>query len=141
MSGELKTAMDALAAALATACPNRLVGRNFKPMAQRTDEDLLTGILSLACLGEQDYANYRGREADLGKLKVVLIGQLAVAADAEPSALEDAEFVMAEEVKAFLALPPPYPLVECLATGYRQSGQLEHPYGWVAFELEVRGDG
>lgn len=138
MAGELTTKMLALAGQLGAACPTRIVGRDFLPLAQRTDEELLDGVITVVSQGEMDYANYRGREAQLGRVLAVLVGQLRVADNDPRSALEDAEFAMAEEIKAWLASPPSAPLEECLATGFRQSGQLEHPYGWVVFELEVR---
>jgi hypothetical protein len=138
VAGELKAALDALAGSLAAACPGRFVSRDFVPLAQRTGEELEAGVLAVAALGESEFANYRGREADLGLLRVVIVGQLKVAEAAMPSALEDAEFALAEQVKAWLAGPMLAPVRQCLARSFRQSGQLEHPYGWVAFECEVR---
>lgn len=137
-AGELRAAMEALGASLAAACPGRYVSRSLVPLAQRTAEELEAGVLAVAALGERDFANYRGREADLGTLRVVIVGQIKVAEESPPYVLEDAEFAMAEQVKAFLAAPLLAPLRQCVASGYRQSGQLEHPYGWVAFECEVR---
>lgn len=130
--------MEALGASLAAACPGRYVSRDFVPLAQRTSEELEAGVLALAALGESRFANYRGREADLGVLRVVVVGQLKVADAAMPHVLEDAEFALAEQVKAWLASPMLAPVRQCVAQSFRQSGQLEHPYGWVAFECEVR---
>jgi len=139
VAGELKAAMDAVAAGLAAACPGRFVSRDFVPLARRTAEELEAGVLAVAALGESGFANYRGREAELGVLRVVVVGQVKVAEASMPSALEDAEFALAEQVKAWLASGPLLaPVRQCLARSFRQSGQLEHPYGWVAFECEVR---
>lgn len=142
--GELSNAVQALVAALAVACPARVVRRGFVPYPQLPEEVLLAGSLHVLALGEGDFANWRGREADLGTLRVVIVGQVladarALPVDAGPQALsaavQDAEFALAEEVKGFLA--DPAPLRQCLATGFEQSGQMECPFGWVAFECEV----
>lgn len=138
MAGELKAAMEALGASLAAACPGRFVSRDFVPLAQRTADELEAGVLAVASLGESEFANYRGREADLGLLRVVIVGQLKVSEALMPAAVEDAEFALAEQVKAWLAGPMLAPVRQCLARSFRQSGQLEFPYGWVAFECEVR---
>ena len=66
-------------------------------------------------------------------------GVQAIISAAQMLMLGDAEFALAEQVKAWLASGPLLaPVRQCLARSFRQSGQLEHPYGWVAFECEVR---
>lgn len=135
MADALKDALDAFAGALALALPARLVTRDFRPLAQRVEAEIEQGVVSVVCLGEKDYANYRGREADLGTLSVMIVAQLKVTEDAAPSELEDAEFALAGEIKA--ALSGPLPVRQALTSGFRQSGQIEFPYGWVAFECEV----
>lgn len=134
---ELAAALDALVQGLAEACPGRLVSRSFRPLAQIPQEDLERGVLTVMLRGERDWKNYRGREADLGTLNVTLVGQLVVAADAGGVGVEAAEMALAREIKTFLGTPLPAPLRACLAPGYDQSGQLDTPYGWVVFELEV----
>lgn len=137
MVGELDAAMDALASTLAASCTGRVVTRSFTPIAQRTAEELEAGVLALMAQGESGYANYRGREAELGTVKVVLVGQVKVADGSPPVEIERAEFAFAEQIKTALHGPLLPPLRQALARSFAQSGQLEHPYGWVAFELEV----
>ena len=137
--GTPEQTLDALRTGLATALPTRIVRRDFRPLAQCKAADLVTGILTLVNRGERNYANYLGREAQLGTLDVLLIGQLKVADTAAPLAIEQAELALAEEVKGFLQAPAPAGVTECLAQSFAQSGQLETPFGWVIFELEVRG--
>lgn len=132
--------LAALRDGLAAALPSRLVMQSFKPMAQRSQDELVQGVLSAICRGEGKYANYHGREAQLGTLDVLLIGQLMVAGDPDGLAIEQAELAFAEEIKAFLRAPLPAGLRDCQASGFRQSGQLEVPFGWVVFELEVMGN-
>jgi hypothetical protein len=137
VAGEVE-ALNALVEGLQAACPGRVVGRSFRPMAQIPDEELLQGVLTVTLRGEFDWANYRGREAQLGTLQVILLGQLRVAENADRVTVEDAELAMANEIKAFLGSPLPSPVRSCLAPGYSQSGQMDYPYGWLAFECEVR---
>ena len=66
----------------------------MKPATVYADEDLRAGVVSLARLGEKDFANYRGREADLGTVEAVLVGRVAVGMDADEVELERAELAL-----------------------------------------------
>lgn len=140
MSG-IDATLSALSAGLAAALPaGRIVTRSFQPLALRNQADLLAGVFTLVCRGESGYANYLGREADLGALRVLLFGQLLLPGNPSGLQVEQAELAMAEEVKTFLRSPLPAGVRECLARSFEQSAQLEVPMGWIGFELEVRGD-
>lgn len=132
----LAAVMTALRDGLEAALPGRLVTRRFLPLSMRSQEELAAGVVAVVALGEQDFANYRGREADLGTLQVVIVGQLQVASG-HPDEVEDAELELAAQIKAWLAGAMPEPVRQCIARGFRQSGQLEAPYGWVVFECKV----
>ncbi len=134
----MEAQMEALRASLAAALPGRVVSRSMKPATVYADEDLRAGVVSLARLGEKDFANYRGREADLGTVEAVLVGRVAVGMDADEVALERAELALAGEILEWLQGPMPAGVGQCLATGFRQSGQIEYPAGWVLFKLEVQ---
>jgi hypothetical protein len=128
--------MAAIVAALGTACPTRTVTRDMKDFADRSSSELTAGVLTLVSLGEGGYRNYNGREAMDGRHRMLLVGQVAVSEVSDPSDVEDAEFALVEEVKAFVrALPPG--LCSLSMTGFRQSGQAEAPYGWVSIDLEM----
>lgn len=131
----LREALEALKAGLAAALPGRVVTRDLLAFEQRLQSDLEAGVLTVVSSREGRYANYRGREAQMGKLNVVVVGQLKLAEDALPSEVEDAEFEFAEEVKDFLAGSLPVADVQLIET--RFSGQLEAPYGWLAMDWEV----
>ena len=131
----LREALDALAAGLQAALPVRVVTRDLLNFDRRLQSDLEAGVLTLVAGREFAYANYRGREADLGRVAVVVVGQLKLPEDAAPSAVEDAEFAFAEEVKDYLRGLLPVSAVDLLET--RFSGQLEAPYGWFAMDWEV----
>lgn len=131
----LSEALESLKTALASALPTRVVTRDLLNFDRRAESDLEAGVLTVIASRESSYANYRGREADLGKLSVAAVGQLKLPEDALPSEVEDAEFAFAEEVKAFLQTALPVEAVTLLET--RFSGQLEAPYGWFAMDWEV----
>lgn len=132
---ELGERMALILSSFAATVPARVTTRDLKPFEQRSDAELVAGIYTLVSVGEGDYANYNGREMQDGRQRMLLIGQIKVAENATPSAVEDAEFALRDEVKAFVrALPAP--LCTLLVTGFRQSAQAEHPYGWIAFDLE-----
>lgn len=131
----LVDALEALKAGLAAAMPARVVTRDLLSFDQRQESDLLAGVLTVVTNREGRYANYRGREAQMGRLNVVVVGQLKLAEDALPSEVEDAEFAFVEQVKDFLAGILPVEAIDLLET--RFSGQMEAPYGWFAMDWEV----
>lgn len=127
--------LEDIRADLALAMPTRVVTRDFLDFAQRSQVDLEAGTLTILTQRESRYANYRGREADLGRLTLAVVGQLKLPEDALPSAVEDAEFAFAEEVKDWLQGVLPVNLIDLIET--RFSGQMDAPYGWFAMTLEV----
>lgn len=131
----LADAMNALKDALVVALPGRVVTRDLLPFDQRRDADLVAGVLSMVSSREAGYATYRGREAQMGKLSVVVVGQLRFPEAALPSVVEDAVFAFVEEVKAFLGGALPVADVRLIET--QISGQVEAPYGWFAMDWEV----
>lgn len=131
----LREAFEALRADLAAALPTREVTRDLLNFDRRMQSDLEAGVLTLVAGREFAYANYRGREADLGRVAVVVVGQLKLPEDALPSAVEDAEFAFAEEIKNYLKGVLPVSGIDLLET--RFSGQQEAPYGWFAMDWEV----
>ena len=132
---ELGDRMNLIKTTLATALPARIFTRDMMDFAGRKNSDLQAGIYTLVSNGESGYQNLLSRKAMDGSQKILLIGQIEMSEDSNPSALEDAEFVMVDEIKTFLrALPPA--LCQLQMTAFRQSGQIEHPRGWVAIDLE-----
>lgn len=126
--------LEQLKDALATALPGRLVTREWLDPSQRKDEALQQGVITLISRREQGYADYPGREAQLGTLELALIGQLHCGAKGNGLDVERAELALVEEVKAFVANRPDE-LGNLALRSWEQSGQLEAPYGWVAFSL------
>lgn len=133
---DLSVKFEQLRSALQAAYPARIVTRSFLNPAERADADLLSGVYTIISQGEGGFENLPGREAMYGKIDLVLLAQLKVAEGDASSAIEDAEFEMVDEIKAFVrALPVGIDSLEIKQ--FRQSGQIDHPYGWVVFEMEM----
>lgn len=133
---DLSDKLDLLRTSLETALPGRIVTRSFEDAADLKDADLERGIVTIATQGEGGYNNLPGREAMYGTLDLVLVGRLKVKETDSGEALENAEFILVEEIKAFVrALPAGIDSLEIKR--YRQSGQIERPYGWVLIEMEM----
>lgn len=132
---ELGDRMNLIKTTLAAALPSRVVTRDFLDFTDRKDADLLAGIYTLMSGGEKDYQNLLSRHAMDGQQSILLVGQFRVAEGAASSAIEDAEFAMVDEIKAF-ARALPDSLCQLNMLGFRQSQQVDHPYGWVAIDLE-----
>jgi hypothetical protein len=132
---EIGDRMAAIKTALATALPARVITRDLMDFSQRDAADLTKGIYTLVSGGENGYQNLLMRQAMDGQAKMLLVGQIALDESAMPSDTENAELTMVDEIKAFLRTLPPA-LCRLQVTSFRQSQQLEHPYGWVAFDLQ-----
>lgn len=131
---ELGTKFEQLRAALQAALPGRVVTRSYQ--TDPADSDLLTGMFTILAQGEGGFNNLPGREAMYGRQDLAILAQLKVAEGDAGQDIEEAEFEMIEELKGFVrALPAGIDSLEIKS--YKQSGQIEHPYGWVLFELEM----
>lgn len=133
----LSDRMNAIQSALAAMYPARTVTRDLKDFAARPLGELQSGIYTVLSTSEGNYSHYLGGMTRDGEHRVLVVGQVAVAETAAPSMTEDAEGVMIDEIKAFTRDLPPE-LGSLTLTGWRQSQQLEHPYGWVAFDMTLR---
>lgn len=131
----LRDALENLKDGLQATMPTRVVTRDLLNFDLRPQAELEAGVLTVVTNLERGYANYRGREADLGKLSLLVVGQLKLPDDALPSEVEDAEFAFAEEVKDFLKGALPVQAADLVETQF--SRQWEVPYGWFAMEWEV----
>lgn len=135
----LTVQMKALAAVLLAMYPTRIVSRELKDFTERGDDLLVQGVYTVVARSEGDYSHTMGREAHYGTLKIGLLGQIKVAEGSPMYAVEDAEGVLIDEIKALMrSRTLAINSLKLVAT--RQSGQLEYPYGWVAFDLTMQGD-
>ena len=131
--------MELLRGALATAYPKRVVSRDLADFADRKKQDLAAGIYTIVNLASDQYPNYRGREGNFGRVQIVLLAQIELAESSTPSQIEDAELAMLEELQAFTRTVLPQGIDSLVLTAHRSSGQLEHPYGWIACQMEFMG--
>lgn len=133
-------AVDVIEASLMATLTTRHVQRSL--LADPGDESadrLKAGVVCLVVEGGGDFANYRGREADLGTLQLRLVGFLQVAEDSKPEAIEEAELILLGELLDWVNDHPQLPGVDSVVPGrWQQSKQLEHPYGWLTLGLDVK---
>jgi hypothetical protein len=133
--GELSTRMAAIVAAFAAAYPARVVTREYKDRSLLSQTVLTAGTYAILSRGEGGFDNLPERKAMDGTHRILVAGQIQLAETATGANIEDAEFAMVEEWKAFVrALPAGMCRLEM--TNWVQSTQIEHPYGWVAIDLE-----
>jgi hypothetical protein len=135
--GSLLTLRAALKAAMAAAMPARVITRDLRDFAEREEADLLAGVVTLVGAGEKDYVDLLGGAYDQGTVPFTVVGQVKIGEGTSPSAVEDAEDALMEEIKAFVINPGSDLLGGIRLLGWRQSGQLEHPYGWIGCDIEV----
>jgi hypothetical protein len=138
----LESARDALldlwVSNMADFLPDRVIGRGLVDPATLPQKDLQAGVLRLVSRGGGNFANYQGREGELGTVKCVLLGFVLVPEKSEKKDVERAELALLEDVLRWVGLRKLPPL-DCIYPGdYTQSGQLEHPIGWFALHLEAR---
>jgi len=131
--------MKALQAVLAAMYPDRVVTRDLLDFADRPEEDLLKGIYTVVARKEDGYSHTMGREAYYGTQFIGLVGQIKVEDGSTPSVVEDAEGVMIDEIKTLMRSRS-MQVNSLLLVACRQSGQIEYPYGWVAFDVTMMGD-
>ncbi len=128
--------LAALNAALVAAMPTRQVEIGFTPYDDRTDTELLDGVVNIVSAGEGNYHQGRGMAAKEGTLKVHLINHLKVAETASRADLQQAEINLAEEIKSFVRTGVAG--MTLALDSIEQSRLLEYPYGWVVAFLGLR---
>ncbi len=136
---QLETRMEAIRTSLAAAVPERIVTRAFKPLQNVPASELQAGQYTIISRGESGYQNLNGREAMDGTHRVLIVGRFQLPEDASGLDIEQTEFEMLDEWKAWLrALPDE--LCCFVLQEFEQSGQVEQPYGWIAGMFAFLGD-
>lgn len=136
MNGDPNHGMELILNSLQAHLPLRHVQRGLVDPAVAPREQLLAGLICVVAQGGGQFANYLGREGDLGRMKVALLCFVVVEEDTEPVAVEEAEFALLNDLLDWTRYPNG--LGEALPQEWRQSEQLEHPYGWLMLGLDVR---
>ncbi|OGA98124.1 MAG: hypothetical protein A3E79_11750 [Burkholderiales bacterium RIFCSPHIGHO2_12_FULL_61_11] len=130
--------LDAIVASLAAAMPTRFVQRSLVDPANALAAQLLAGLVCVVNEGGGDFANYRGREGDLGKMDVRLVGFVKVDEGTVAADVERAELDLLGSLLLWVNTTA-VPGLDVVTPGdWTQSKQLEHPYGWLALALTVK---
>jgi len=135
---DLSTQMNIVKVALAAMFPLRIVTRDLLDFSMRKQSELKSGIYTVLSSDEGGYSNNMGREAAYGRHNIMILGQLKLAENVAPHEVEDAEGVMIDEIKALMRNVPAG-INALILKRWRQSQQMESPFGWVMFELEMMG--
>lgn len=134
-----EAALELVLASLRASLPRRHVQRGLVDPAAVPMRQLLDGTVCLVADGGGDFANYYGREGEMGRMKVAALGFLKVAENTLPLDIEQAELALLGELLTWTQQPlSTQPGWSVLPQSWRCSGQQEHPYGWLYLELEVR---
>ena len=133
-------ALEGIKASMQAAMPHRVVQRSLVIDPLNHDPaDLAKGLICLVSGGGGQFANYRGREGQLGHAKLGVVAFVKVPEDSEPVAVESAELAVLADVQAWVKNPGmPRPFDSVLPKEFRQSEQRDHPWGWIVIELDVR---
>lgn len=130
--------LDAIEASLSAALPARHVQRSLVDPANESDARLTAGVICLVSGDGGKFANYRGREGDLGTMNAHLVGFVRVKEKASRADIERAELALLGELLVWLNTTA-VPGLDVMYPGdWRQSKQLEHPYGWLVLALEIK---
>lgn len=136
---ELGDRLEALRAALAAQFPLRVVKRKAVDPANQPRADMVKGIYTIITQGEEGFTNVSGYEAEDARQQILILADFVIDAaggnEADGEAIENAEFVMRDEVKAFCKNLPAT-LCALHLRAWAQSQQTVAPFGWAIFQLE-----
>ncbi|MBV7454300.1 hypothetical protein KW843_07445 [Acidovorax sp. sif1233] len=133
-------ALDGIQASMQAAMPLRIVQRSLVLDPLNADQDALArGVVCLVNGGGGQFANYRGREGQLGHAALGVVAFVRVPEGSAPVDVEAAELAVLADVLAWVKAPGlPRPFDSALPKSFRQSRQLDFPWGWIVIELDVR---
>lgn len=130
--------VGALVASLAAALPARHVEPSLIVPENEKSERLQSGVVCVVSRGGGKFASYRGREGQLGTMDVALVGFLQVDHKLASAAVQAAELALLNELLQWVSTAAVAGLDSVVPGDWRQSGQLEHPFGWLVLELKVK---
>lgn len=130
--------LEAIKTSLAAFLPSRFVQRSLVDPANAPAAKLEAGLICLVSERGGNFANYRGREGDLGTLNARLVGFVKVAEKSEALAVEQAELALLGDLLRWVNEAAVPGLDVCYPGDWAQSKQLEHPYGWLVLALDIK---
>lgn len=138
MSDPISMQLAALRTHLRAFLPLRVVSDSLIDPAAADRQDLLAGVICLVSEGGGSFANYLGREGELGQLRTRMVGFVLVEENTPPVDIEAAELALLDDVLRWTQYPNAPAGTTVLPGDFNQSKQLEHPYGWITLSLDVR---
>ncbi|WP_025916144.1 hypothetical protein [Herminiimonas sp. CN] len=120
--------LSSFKAVLAAAYPLRIVTRSLKDFAERLPAELKAGVFTIVTVGQS------GADVFDQTLIFKVVGQLQLNRNATGEDIEEAELIMAREIKTLIQRQLYGPLMRITDTDH--SAQIEAPYGWVSVKVE-----
>jgi hypothetical protein len=121
--------LSSFADAMTKAYPKRVVTRDLKDFSDRDSTELNKGIYTIVSNGQPAGDIY------FQKMKFIVVGQIEFPEKSAGSDVENAELMMAREIKTLIQRQLRGPDLRVM--GVDQSSQLEVPYGWVSVAIEA----
>lgn len=121
--------------ALRVAMNDRVIKTDLEHISEQPAADITKGIWTVISDGESNYRNTPGLKATEGQHRLILVGHLKVPEAAKRSDIQEKEFAMTTQLKAFVRSGVPRMTINLQSI--RGSRQLEHPYGWLYAELTL----
>lgn len=141
MSTRYSAMLAAMAAALATINPDRVVTRRWRDFDHQTESDLRKGIFIVrpASIGPYPYetSDNGGATDDLratqhGRVQLTIVGQIYLGEQANGEDVDAAEFALIHELETLAdQLMEDDKLVAVVLKTVQMSQQIECPYAWV----------
>jgi len=128
MSSQYGNIIAAIAIALAQSAPLRTVVRDLKDFADYDETVINAGVYTLISKG------VNADDSDIEYLDLLLVCQVLVDEESAPSAVEEIELQMIDEVRTFTQKIQG---VRIVRGRFRQSAQIDAPYGFISGELKV----
>jgi hypothetical protein len=134
------TLMAAMQESMSAFLKSRVVDRGLVDPANLPLEQLQVGVLRLVTRGGGNFANYQGREGELGTVRFTVLGFIQVPEKSAKVEVEQAELALLEDVLDWAGpRQQRSPPLDCIyPLEYTQSSGLEHPIGWIALSMEAR---
>jgi hypothetical protein len=134
MSVRLGLIMEHVASGLAAAAPRRIVTRSLPDNQGHSLDALRAGVYTVISAGIGGYNDHAGTPRRVGEHVILVIGQWQLAESATGQEIEDAEFVMMEELKEFMTTYDPPVGGKLKLDSVQQSGQLYRPLAEIRAE-------
>ncbi len=129
---------QSLQTSLAAALPGWNVQRQLCDPGNETKERLQAGVLCIVAAGGGEFANWSGREGELGTMDLTVVGFKQIyGKDKTSQDAEDAELELLAQLLGWTGQLFADPITAIKPERYRQSQQLAFPIAWLALDIKV----